>query len=211
MTLTEINNSFEADKQTDKGKHGYLDIYERYFQSAKDIELTLLEIGIWSGSSLRLYEKYFSKAKIIGIDKSQDCLNSCLNSYLIPRSDVYKVDQSNPEDLIEFSKNKSFDIIIDDGSHYPLDQILSFKILFERLNSGGVYIVEDLHVGYQKAFKGCRGWAVAFFTNLSHDLNYYGTVPFVGGQPNYDKSLSPYVGRFEFIHFYPGLCIIKKN
>lgn len=71
MTLTEINNSFDTDKQTDKGKHGYLDIYENYFQSVRYSKFNLLEIGVWSGSSLRLYEEYFPKAIITGIDKAE--------------------------------------------------------------------------------------------------------------------------------------------
>ena len=37
-----------------------------------------------------------------------------------------------------------FDIIIDDGSHDPKDQIKSFESLFPSLKCGGVYVVEDI-------------------------------------------------------------------
>lgn len=210
MTLTEINNSFDTDKQTDKGKHGYLDIYEKYFQSVQDSELIFLEIGIWSGNSLRLFEKYFSKAKIIGIDNSQDCINTCVCNTIF-RTEVYKVNQSEPKELIEFSRNRLFDIIIDDGSHYSPHQILSFQVLFERLKSEGLYIVEDLHCSYEQKF-GFRGEkSVNYFLKLAHYLNFRGKLKFASEYEENKLDLNSYDGRFKFIHFYPGLCIIKKR
>lgn len=206
MILTEINNSFDIDKQTDKGKHGYLDIYERYFQFIKDTKLTLLEIGIWSGASLKLYETYFPNADIIGVDKSLDCVATRCD-----RAITYQLDQGDKESLVKFSNDKIFDIVIDDGNHYPRHQILSFKILFERMNAGGIYIIEDVHAGYQSAYAGCRGWAIAYFSNLLHDLNCHGDVHFLSEIDSNIFNKNCYDGRIEFINFYPGLIIIKKK
>ena len=47
------------------------------------------------------------------------------------------------------NKFKSFDIIIDDGSHLLSDIVKSFNFFFQYLNSGGYYIIEDFkHPNY---------------------------------------------------------------
>ena len=46
---------------------------------------------------------------------------------------------------------KKCDVILDDGSHVPEHQLLSFNYLFENcLNDGGVYIIEDIETSYWK-------------------------------------------------------------
>jgi hypothetical protein len=39
-----------------------------------------------------------------------------------------------------------FDLIIDDGSHNPDDQILTAKMLMCLLKDDGFYIIEDVHI-----------------------------------------------------------------
>jgi hypothetical protein len=39
--------------------------------------------------------------------------------------------------------------INDDGSHIPEHQLLTFNILFPKLTSGGVYIIEDTEASYR--------------------------------------------------------------
>jgi hypothetical protein len=43
------------------------------------------------------------------------------------------------------SKEPCFDVIIDDGSHNPVDQRVTFESLITHLNPGGIYICEDIH------------------------------------------------------------------
>jgi hypothetical protein len=40
---------------------------------------------------------------------------------------------------------KTYDFIIDDGSHRGVDIIASFCFLYDYVKPGGVYIIEDLH------------------------------------------------------------------
>ena len=161
-SLTELANYHGTDKGTSGpskswGTHNYTDIYEPYLEGYRQSSINLLEIGLgvkgehWDsrivhgrnkgGASLRMWFDYFPKAKIYGID-----VNEC--SYLNnDRIITFVGDQGNVEDLDAFV-NKfdgvDFDVIIDDGSHRPDHQQVSFSCLFKKLKSGGLYFIEDL-------------------------------------------------------------------
>jgi cephalosporin hydroxylase len=57
-------------------------------------------------------------------------------------------DPSQVGQALQHAGHETFDIIIDDGSHYAADQLATLKNLFPRVNPSGTYIVEDL-VGSQ--------------------------------------------------------------
>ena len=57
----------------------------------------------------------------------------------------------------------SFDIIIDDGSHYSPHQQKTLGYLFPKLKAGGLFIIEDLHYTPKKEDKHCM---VAFLKRL---------------------------------------------
>jgi hypothetical protein len=139
------------------GGHNYTDVYEAYLGSIRRTPVALLEIGLgisggrWNspivhgrntgGASLKMWHDYFSEAKIYGID-----INECpfLENNRIR---TFVADQGRVEDLDAFMEaigGIEFDIIIDDGSHRPDHQQISFSYLFRKLKSGGLYFIEDL-------------------------------------------------------------------
>src|SRR5262249_15277228 len=64
-------------------------------------------------------------------------------------------DQSSKVQLDELcEKETAFDIIIDDGSHLSAHQVCAFETLIGALNSGGLYIIEDV----QTSFWSHSGW-----------------------------------------------------
>jgi hypothetical protein len=104
------------------------------------------------GASIRMWHDYFKNSKIFGID-----INEC--SYLDKeRIKTFVVDQGNENDLTGFIKKscvEEFDFIIDDGSHRPDHQQISFNLLFKKLKPGGLYFIEDLlSNGYGDRIKG---------------------------------------------------------
>ena len=126
--LTELFNKYG----TNKFEHGYTDIYFSYLEKMKNENINLLEIGVADGKSLLAWSDYFKNGKIIDIDKND--IN--LNEKNINKSNIiiYKGLQGNSkfiQGLIE--KYEKFDIIIDDGSHFPEDVIKSFNLLFSSL------------------------------------------------------------------------------
>lgn len=125
---------------TDKNEHGYFAFYNPIFRKFTEAT-SILEIGISSGGSLRLWEKKFKNAQIYGID-NVDCSN--VNTDRIKTFIADQADREQLKKVIETIDN-GFDIIIDDGGHTMKQQQISFGYLFKHLKSGGVYILEDLH------------------------------------------------------------------
>lgn len=161
-SLTELANLHGTDKGTLSPVPGwpanhYTDVYEAYLERLRDSEITILEIGLgvlgerWEarivrghntgGASLKMWYDYFPRARIYGID-----VNPC--PYLDnDRVTTFVADQGEPADLqafIDTTGGATFDVIIDDGSHRPDHQQISLSFFFDKLNSGGLYFVEDL-------------------------------------------------------------------
>jgi len=144
--------------------HCYGEAYEKYFLPLKDSELCLLEIGISINGhevpSLCAWKDFFPNAKIVGMDIHD------YRKLAIERVWITQGDQGDMEDLLNVSATHGpFDIIIDDGSHYPEHQLVSFGTLFNSLKSNGVYVVEDLHI------LGAMPWSIdqresELFTNI---------------------------------------------
>ena len=135
---------------------------------------TILEIGIGGhsakysgGKSLQALMFFYRKGKIIGAD--------IIDKSFLDRSNLKTVilDQNNPNQLNRLGKiYKSFDLIIDDGSHFTRHQKTSFEVLFKYLSNGGVYIIEDMLTSYLKGWgvnpNLKKGNLVEFFKEISH-------------------------------------------
>lgn len=130
--------------------HNYVALYEKYLGHLRNTSFNLLEIGMGNyptnGYSMRMWLEYFPNAHIDIIDISSGNFK-CDFEYDKTRVSFHQLDQSNPNSLVDFctKSTKKYDVIIDDGSHIPAHQILTFNIFFEGiLNNGGIYVIEDL-------------------------------------------------------------------
>jgi hypothetical protein len=118
--------------------HTYLETYDKLFKPFRD-GCTFMEIGLALGDSVKLVDRYFENSTIIGVDIS-----------IVFTPDEYKnavriieADATKPE-FLEKIKGMTFDVINDDASHMEADQIATFKLLKDRMNPGGLYIIEDI-------------------------------------------------------------------
>ena len=121
--------------------HNYSPIYEKYFEKYKNIKnLNILEIGSLRGSGTASFYNYFDKPKIFCVD-----INPFQIQVYSKNIRVLYTDTKSKKTLINLRSylNKNFDIIIDDGSHNIRDQIITMNIFFERLKTGGLYVIED--------------------------------------------------------------------
>jgi hypothetical protein len=151
------SESFELSKKmttSDKGwHHGYHRFYERFLEPICEKTKAMVEIGLEKGNSVILWNKYFPNAKLYGFDISSPTGEKIWSSPSHKNNINIVGDQSRQEDL-EFLKNQIKEpcqFIIDDGSHIPEHQILTFNYLFSNvLEEGGVYIIEDIETSYWK-------------------------------------------------------------
>ncbi len=134
---------FNTDKIT---YHNFWGFYESHFSKIKNKKINILEIGILNGESLKLLKNYFGKSNIYGIDINKIELNE-------DRIKTYQMSQVDFEAFEKNFENIKFDVIIDDGSHMTKHQIDSFTYLFKnKLNNGGLYIIEDLHTSFRREY-----------------------------------------------------------
>jgi len=125
---------------SDKGTaHSYIEIYESIFNKYKDKPINILEVGVNKGYSLFTWKNYFTNAKnIVGIDYQPG---------IVYKTENFKIiygDINNFNFMNESLGDMTFDIIIDDGSHYIADQLTSLNLLYPRLNHDGVFVIEDI-------------------------------------------------------------------
>lgn len=154
QTLEEIFKKSGTDKLWRHGYHRYYETELAPYRHIKDARI--LEIGADSGISLGAWMSYFSSPAAVhgiayGVDekvaKDKACSlmpESCdkLALFSMDQSDVHALDglaEKNPE---------GWDIIIDDGSHKPQHQLISFQRLWPKIRPGGLYALEDIETSY---------------------------------------------------------------
>ena len=118
-------------------------VYENIFKTFKNSKISILEIGIRTGASLKLWSEYFLEAEIWGIDISDDgVVPEFINN---SRIKIKYTDAYSDEFILNLGLN--FDIIIDDGPHSLNSQIFAVQNFTKMLNPGGFLFIEDIIVG----------------------------------------------------------------
>jgi len=196
---------------SDKGPnhHNYTKSYYKILKGLQNSPLVFLEIGVGGydypdrgGGSLKAWEEFFPNSHIHGIDKFD---KSPLNK---GRVHTHIVSQTHETELINLiNVIGAPDIILDDGSHINQDIIFTFEILFPRLKSGGLYIVEDTETSY---------WKENYFGDTNIDdltivtsMNYFKRLA-----DSLNSHIFNYIGPkfdIESICFYKGFIVIYKN
>lgn len=175
--LGELNSS-------DRVIHGYTELYDTLFRHIRYDAVRVLEIGYARGRGTQMLAEYFQRGVIHSFDIDPDWTHyNKLTKELKKRIKVYTGDQSDSnsiqrvlQEIYDGPRNqdkrgyRQFDIIIDDGSHQPEHQLISFDKLWFEVKPGGVYIIEDFHPYY----KNCEHETVSWLFDVVHLLNRYG-------------------------------------
>lgn len=119
--------------------HSYTDTYDKVLARYRE-GCNFLEIGLALGHSIRMFDEYFSNSKLFGIDIS---LMFGLPEKPNNAIQLIEADATGPK-FLDILGDTKFDIVIDDGSHITQDQIDTFNLLKDRMNPGGIYIIEDI-------------------------------------------------------------------
>lgn len=128
--------------------HNYLKYYELFLQTIREHKFTLVELGCYTGASLKMWKEYFPHANIIGVDLNKDLKKLEEERISFICSDATASDL--PQKITKNDKN--IECIIDDCSHAWGDQRRTFEMLFPILADGGYYIIEDLECGSMGAY-----------------------------------------------------------
>lgn len=124
---------------TDKVEHQYCRHYERMIGYMRYLPITLIEIGVGNGASLRMWREWMPKAQIYGLDTSN------YEATGEDRIHVIQGDQKNNFDLEMLAQQSGpSHVVVDDGSHNADDQKVTFTNLWPKLVNQGWYIIEDV-------------------------------------------------------------------
>lgn len=136
--------------------HNYVDYYSRIFGQFRENVNKVFECGIGTnnldfpsnmsktgkpGASLRVWRDYFPNAQIYGADIDRNIL------FNEERIRTHYIDQLSEHDIAEFwnwTVEKDFDIIIDDGLHTFEGGRTLFVNSIQQLAPNGVFIIEDV-------------------------------------------------------------------
>jgi len=157
QSLHDILASAGSDKA---GHHGYTRFYSREFELLRDQPIRLVEIGVEQGRSMKGWQLYFANAAThvygIGYGNWQTQFKTECDAAVQTATSaasactIFRGDQSNATFLGAFLQDSGgrFDIVIDDGSHVPGHQRVTFETLWPSIVPGGLYTIEDVETSY---------------------------------------------------------------
>jgi 23S rRNA U2552 (ribose-2'-O)-methylase RlmE/FtsJ len=203
QSLKEIFET-HSDRLLNKWMH-YIDVYEDFFSKYRNKNITILEIGIAHGGSLQIWRKYFGPdVKIIGVDINPEC-----KTFEEVNTSVFIGSQEDEEFLKQLkTKIPKVDILIEDGGHTMKQQITTFKMLFDHVKDGGLYICEDTHTSYWKSYHGGykkKTSFIEFAKNFIDDI--HGWHFKTNSKPHINENTKTIRG----IHFYDSMVIVEKQ
>jgi hypothetical protein len=205
-TLDAIGLKHGTDKAS--SHHNYLAYYEPFMAPLRDSPLTVLEIGVYQGASLKTWSEYFPRAKIVGVDINPNC-----KQFESERIAIELADQSNLEHLAQLvARHGPFDLIVEDGSHMWEHQITSLRALFPFLRSGGYYIAEDLQTNFgllEPKYRGVASESCVEF--LKRWMDIFVAHDVVDLEAVEDPFLRTYGRSIDFMSFHRRACVIRKR
>lgn len=196
----------------DTDKAGYMTVYDKLFRDVRFEQITLFEIGIFKGGSLKLWRDYFPSGKIVGMD-----INAVDFTDDSGRVKIYQGSQDDIQllSIIAYEQSPAgFDIIIDDASHVGSLTKLTFWHLFDNhLKAGGTYIIEDWGTGYWPDFpdgqlylpeKPHTAGMVGFVKELIDEVASGDVL-----KPGFAAKMVSHAGVAS-VEFLPGMVVVKK-
>ena len=143
MSLVKIVDNSRTDKNT---LHSYLPLYQKLLMSKKETAKNVLEIGIFSGGSIKLWSDFFTNATVYGLDIMNinnvwEGIKNKKKIILHTSCDAYNNDFFITNFL---NKNIKCDFMLDDGPH-SLESMKQFiKLYSQIMTDDGILIIEDV-------------------------------------------------------------------
>ncbi|MEB2848293.1 rhamnosyltransferase WsaF family glycosyltransferase [Endobacterium cereale] len=198
---------------SDKWEH-YPAIYGRELGAlvAAGRPVRVLEIGVQNGGSLQIWKDFLPRgSEIVGVEIDPRAADLSLGENIV----VHVADATDQEALNNALHDQTFDVIVDDGSHLSSHMVATFQLCFDRLNAGGIYIIEDVHCSYLRSHGGglrTEGSAVEYFKNIADAVNVDHFEPGNGlALSDAELSAATRLGHtISNITFYDSVIVIRK-
>ncbi len=179
-SLVPLGFQYNDDKFTG---HQYQNLYCEALRDFRHSHRSIrfLEIGFGCGHNVKqkdqqgvsslVWKQYFtggggSGVQLYEVDYRDQAHADCVSMYLQKHPGIaeriYLGDQSDKSFLNDIVANTTgrYDVVIDDGGHKKIHQLPSFEVLWEHVQPGGLYFIEDLDV--ESSVKGINrdilGW-----------------------------------------------------
>ena len=164
----------------------------------------MAEIGVQFGISIRVWLDYFPKATVYGIDIAHD------HNITHPAFRFLMIDQGDSALLAKAFAGVPLRLVIDDGCHRAAHIQASMTGLWDHVEHGGLYIIEDVFALYHPFFASSVDGA-GFLHQFVDDVNWRGKL--FHGMPNPPDAvtLTKYESEIDFVHYYKGLVVIGKK
>lgn len=152
-TLLDLYNKYKVGDWPDKNSvHSYIEVYQKIFEPYRHTAKNILEIGLMSGESLRMWSEYFD-GNVWGMDCSVTPINGLANLTQVI-DEGYNVvigDATNESDIDNYFRDIKFDIVIDDASHSVISQLKTYDIFKKRMFDNSMFVIEDIQdIDYTK-------------------------------------------------------------
>lgn len=203
-------------KQADKiYDHTYQTMYGIFLASKQNTAFKMIEIGLGCGmsagpgASAFLWKDYFPKADVWFAEYNADCVTHAKSINMIDAElQVVTGDQGDPSVVRRWIEETSggFDVIIDDGGHRNSQILTSFELLWAELKPGGLYFIEDLHVGRRRPWEDTRGKRVVSDVIQA----WIEQLLIVGDDWSPHAKKHPLPQRVKFITCQAEACVIAK-
>jgi hypothetical protein len=173
-------------------------IYDDLLAQRRYDPVSLLEIGVLEGASLRMWRDYFARGKIYGLDRDENA-----KQYEDRQINIFIGDQEDETALAAvIEQTGDLDVVVDDGGHRARQQIGTLVHLWPHVQPGGMYIVEDTHTSYLPEYGmtwRSPGTTIEFLKGVVDDVHAMWHEKFVT------------LKNVNAIYFFPETCVLQKE
>ncbi|KAJ9472535.1 8-demethyl-8-(2-methoxy-alpha-L-rhamnosyl)-tetracenomycin-C 3prime-O-methyltransferase [Diplonema papillatum] len=218
-SLADIGRGIGSDKIVVHQYHVPYDLHFAQFRSKPAFDL--LEVGLGClglkdvGLGVRLWGEYFTHARMDVVEYDGACARKFAadpkkRGWIPERGAALHVgDQSDAAFLEQLAQFRGgWDVVIDDGSHEPAHQILTFRALFPHVRSGGKYSIEDLQTSFSPGRWGGEGTATHWVGTYLMRRVHTQPKSSDGEAEQLDSKFRSSVASVDCHHF---VCIVTKR
>lgn len=206
-----------SDKVGVTSEHRYHNMYGTFLLPyvANKPNLKFLEIGLGCnmdygpGASVKIWKKLLPMAELWEAEFVKDCVEKAQEKGQLEGINTLVGDQADFTVLDGWIEKSGghFDVVIDDGGHHNCMISNSFDKLWPQVLPGGLYFIEDLHVGRASKYQS-ESCGNVIMSDKIHDWNQH-LIYLTNSSGNQYKYGLP--EDLLFIHCQAEACVLGKR